>query len=219
MILVKDVKKIYELEKSQVVALDSVDMTIQKGEFAALKGPSGCGKTTLLNLIGALDIPTGGDIIIEDQNIAVMNKKKRLQFRAKNLGFIFQDFNLIPELTVYENVEIPLLISGIRHKKEKVMKVIEEVGLATHVHHRPGELSGGQRQRVSIARALVKEPPLILADEPTANLDSKTGQSIIELIQRLNKSHGITFIVATHDHFILEKIDRVIPMMDGRIMN
>ena len=218
MINLKDVKKTYLLGKKKVEALRGIDLQIEKGEFVAVKGPSGSGKTTLLNLLGALDIPDEGEIIFEGEDISKLERKKRLAFRARNLGFVFQDYNLIPELNVYENVEIPLLITNVRKRKEKIIKVIEEVGLLDHIDHRPAELSGGQRQRVSIARALVKNPPLILADEPTANLDSKTGLKIVELMQRLNKMHNITFVIATHDTSILEKIDRVVNIMDGKIM-
>jgi len=199
--------------------LKGINLQIEKGEFVAIKGPSGSGKTTLLNLLGALDIPDGGDIIFEGENISKLETQKRLGFRARNLGFIFQDYNLIPELNVYENVEIPLLIRNVKNRKEKITKVIKEVGLLSHIDHKPGELSGGQRQRVSIARALVKNPPLILADEPTANLDSKTGLTIVELMHKLNKVHNITFVIATHDAFILEKIDRIIDLIDGEIMS
>ena len=217
MINLKNVKKTYLLGKKKVEALRGIDLQIEKGEFVAVKGPSGSGKTTLLNLLGALDIPDGGEVIFEGEDISKLETKKRLAFRARNLGFIFQDYNLIPELNVYENVEIPLLITNAKKRKEKIIKVIEEVGLLDHIDHRPAELSGGQRQRVSIARALVKNPPLILADEPTANLDSKTGLKIVELMQRLNKIHNITFVIATHDTSILEKIDRVVNLMDGKI--
>lgn len=217
MIELKNIKKTYLLGKKVVEALKRINLGINKGEFIALKGPSGSGKTTLLNLLGALDMPDEGEIIFEGNDISKLDTKGRHKFRAHNLGFIFQDYNLIPELTVYENVEIPLLIANIKNRKEKILKVVEEVGLLSHVDHKPGELSGGQRQRVSIARALVKNPPLILADEPTANLDSKTGLSIIELMHNLNKVHNTTFVIATHDVFVLDKIDRVIRIIDGEI--
>jgi len=219
MIELKNVNKTYMLGKKRVKALKGINLQIEKGEFVAIKGPSGSGKTTLLNLLGALDIPDGGEIIFEGEDISKLEMKKRLGFRAHNLGFVFQDYNLIPELNVYENVEIPLLIRNAKNRKEKITKVIMEVGLLSHIDHKPAELSGGQRQRVSIARALVKNPPLILADEPTANLDSKTGLAIIKLMHKLNKVHNITFVIATHDTFILEKIDRIIDLIDGEIMS
>lgn len=218
MIALKDVSKTYRLGKKKVAALRRINFQIKEGEFVAIKGPSGSGKTTLLNLLGALDIPDEGRIVFEGEDISKLDVRKRLRFRARNLGFIFQDYNLIPELTLYENVEIPLLIRNAKNRKEKVIKVIKEVGLLSHIDHRSDELSGGQRQRVSIARALVKNPPLILADEPTANLDSKTGLKIVELMQRLNRMHNITFIIATHDSSILEKIDRVIDLIDGEVV-
>jgi len=217
LIELKNVNKNYQLGKKTVEALKGIYFQIEEGEFVALKGPSGSGKTTLLNMLGALDIPDEGEIIFKGKDIAKLNKKNRLKFRASNLGFIFQDYNLIPELTSYENVEIPLLIENVKNRKEKIIKVIEEVELLSHLEHRPEELSGGQRQRVSIARALVKNPPLILADEPTANLDSKTGLAIIDLMYKLNKSHNITFIIATHDVLALSKDDRIINLIDGKI--
>lgn len=213
----KNVKKNYKLGKKIVEALKGINLKIEKGEFVAIKGPSGCGKTTLLNIMGALDIPDEGEIIFEGKDISKLNRKKRLEFRARNLGFVFQDYNLIPELTLYENVEIPLLIKNIKDRKEKIIKVIKEVGLYDQMDHKPEELSGGQRQRVSIARALVKNPPLILADEPTANLDSKTGSQIIDLMYNLNKIHKTTFIVATHDVFVLQRIDRIVNLIDGKL--
>ncbi len=164
-------------------------------------------------------MPTEGEIIFDGIDISKLGKKERNKFRAKNLGFIFQDYNLIPELTVYENVEIPLLIANVKNRKDKILKAIEEVELLTHIDHKPDELSGGQRQRVSIARALVKSPPLILADEPTANLDSKTGSAIIELMYNLNRAHNITFIIATHDTLILEKVAKIVKLRDGEIID
>ena len=213
----KNVKKNYKLGKKNVQALRGINLKIEEGDFVAVKGPSGSGKTTLLNMLGALDIPDEGEILFNGKDISKLNSKERLKFRAKNLGFIFQDYNLIPELTLYENVEIPLLIENSKNRKEKVTKVIEDVGLLSHLEHRPEELSGGQRQRVSIARALVKNPPLILADEPTANLDSKTGMEIIELMHNLNKEYNITFLIASHDVLTLERVNRIVNLVDGEI--
>ncbi len=215
LIELRNVKKSYRLGRKSVGALRGVNLGIEKGEFVAVKGPSGCGKTTLLNLMGALDIPDEGEIIFEGKDISKLDKKKRLEFRADNLGFVFQDYNLIPELTLYENVEIPLLIKNAKDRREKIVRVIEEVGLSDQMDHKPEELSGGQRQRVSIARALVKNPPLILADEPTANLDSRTGSQIIELMHELNTIHKTTFVIATHDMQVMQKIDRVLDLVDG----
>jgi len=217
LIELKNLTKTYQLGKKSVQALRGINLQIEAGEFVALKGPSGSGKTTLLNMLGALDAPDKGEIIFQGKDISALDRKGRLKFRAQNLGFIFQDYNLIPELTLYENVEIPLLIENQKNRKEKIARVINEVGLANHIEHKPEELSGGQRQRVSIARALVKNPPLILADEPTANLDSKTGLAIIELMAALNKAHNITFVIATHDPLALSKVNRVMNLVDGEI--
>lgn len=217
MIELINVNKTYKIGKKQLKAIKNISMVIQNNEFIAIKGPSGSGKTTLLNLIGALDSPDSGQILFEGENISTMSNKQRYKFRARNLGFVFQNYNLIPELTVYENVEIPLLITNSKDRKERINSIIEKVELLSHIDHKPSELSGGQMQRVSIARALVKQPPLILADEPTANLDSKTGKNIIELMLKLNKDTNTTFIIATHDENILEKIDRVISITDSKI--
>ena len=219
MIVVKNVFKTYLVGKKKLIALKNINLNINKSEFIAIKGPSGSGKTTLLNLLGALDSPDSGQILFDGNDIAQMNSKERYLFRAQNLGFIFQHFNLIPELTVYENVEIPLLIARKKDRREKVREIVKQVGLLDHIDHKPSELSGGQMQRVSISRALVKNPPLILADEPTANLDSKTAKIIIELMHQLNKEYGTSFIIATHDEMILDNMDRIIYLMDGEIVS
>lgn len=173
-----------------------------------------------MNIIGLLDTPTEGGYLINGEELSAVNHKQRYQYRGRYLGFIFQNFNLIPELTVYENVEIPLLIAGTPAdiRRERVVKVIEEVGLGDRIKHRPNELSGGQMQRVSIARALVKNPPIIIADEPTANLDYETSLSIIKLMKQLNEEHNITFIFATHDQNLIDYMDRVVYIRDGSIV-
>lgn len=221
MIELIDIKKMYRIGATELWALKGISLKVEKGEFIAFKGPSGSGKSTLLNLIGMLDTPSSGEYIIEGQTISGTNPKKRAQYRAAYLGFIFQNFNLIPELNIYENVEIPLLIAGEKSKnrRDKVLKMVEAVGLLSHLHHKPGELSGGQMQRVAIARALVKNPPLIIADEPTANLDSKTGKEIIELMKKLNQEFQITFLFATHDETIKNFMEKIYYISDGEIVN
>lgn len=220
MIELKDVKKQYRVGASELWALNGVNLRIERGEFVAFQGPSGSGKTTLLNIIGLLDVPTTGQYLIDGKNVGNENHKKRAKYRAQYLGFIFQTFNLIPELTLYENVEIPLLIMGEKPavRRKKVLRIVEEVGLTSHLKHRPGELSGGQMQRVAIARALVKNPPIVIADEPTANLDTKTGREIVKLMKRLNREYGTTFLFATHDEKITGYMDKIYTISDGCIV-
>jgi len=215
---VKDVSKTYRLGSQTVTALADVCLTIHGGEFMAVAGPSGSGKTTLLNLIGCLDVPTSGEIAIDGEPITRLTAGRRADLRARKLGFIFQTFNLIPVLTAWENVEYPLLI----HRRggdvaERVRRALEQVGLGARARHRPSELSGGQQQRVAIARALVAEPALVLADEPTANLDSATGREIVDLMRRLNRERGTTFVFSTHDPRIMSAADRVVEISDGRL--
>ena len=215
---VKDVSKTYRLGTQTVTALADVCLTVHGGEFMAVAGPSGSGKTTLLNLIGCLDVPTSGEIAIDGEPITRLAAGRRADLRARKLGFIFQTFNLIPVLTAWENVEYPLLI----HRRggdtgERVRRALEHVGLGERARHRPSELSGGQQQRVAIARALVGEPSLVLADEPTANLDSATGREIVDLMRRLNRERNTTFIFSTHDPRIMSAADRVVEISDGRL--
>jgi putative ABC transport system ATP-binding protein len=217
-VAVTDVSKTYRLGKLTVTALAGVSLTVQAGEFLAVAGPSGSGKTTLLNLIGCLDTPTSGEIEIDGEPVGTLSPGRRADLRARKLGFIFQTFNLIPVLTAYENVEYPLLI----HRRGgdvggRVRAALAQVGLADRARHRPSELSGGQQQRVAIARALVSDPALVLADEPTANLDSHTGQDIVALMRRLNRERGTTFVFSTHDPRIMQAADRVLEISDGRL--
>ena len=217
-VAVQNVTKTYRLGKLTVTALAGVSLTVKAGEFLAVAGPSGSGKTTLLNLIGCLDTPTAGEIAIDGEPVSALSPGRRADLRARKLGFVFQTFNLIPVLTAYENVEYPLLI----HRRggdvaTRVRAALEQVGLADRARHRPSELSGGQQQRVAVARALVAEPALVLADEPTANLDSHTGHEIIELMRRLNREHGSTFVFSTHDPRIMQAADRVLEISDGRL--
>lgn len=218
--LVKDVHKHYQDGQNEIRALNGVSLEISRGEFMAFAGPSGSGKTTALNLLGCLDVPTSGDIYIEGESTAQKSKAQLSQYRRLRLGFIFQSYNLIPVLSAFENVEFPLLLtnqlSG-KERKARVEKYLERVGLKTMMHRRPGELSGGQQQRVAVARALVKEPALILADEPTANLDSKTGQEVLELMKELNRQTGATFVFSTHDALVMKYASRVIKLHDGQI--
>ncbi|MBM3224734.1 MAG: ABC transporter ATP-binding protein [Candidatus Tectomicrobia bacterium] len=218
-VMVQDVQKSYTLHTTTVRALDGVSLAVAPGEFLAIAGPSGSGKTTLLNLIGCLDTPSAGEVIIDGVCVSQLNPRQRADLRARKLGFIFQTFNLIPVLTAYENVEYPLCLQKRqRTHRSRVETALAQVGLSERAHHRPTELSGGQQQRVAIARALVTEPALVLADEPTANLDSKTGQDIIALLQRLNRERGMTCIFSTHDPRIMHAADRVVEIIDGQLV-
>lgn len=217
----QDVHKVYPLGKTEVHAVQGVSSKIQKGDFISIAGPSGSGKSTILNMLGCIDVPTDGSVIIDDVDTKDLSDKQITELRHRFIGFIFQSFNLIPVLNVYENIEFPLLLG-----KEKVSKgeksdwinyLIEEVGLSEWRNHRPNELSGGQRQRVAIARALVAKPQVILADEPTANLDSKTGEQIIELMKKVNRDQKATFIFSTHDPTIVGIADHIIRLQDGKI--
>ncbi|MFN4215915.1 MAG: ABC transporter ATP-binding protein [Brevinematales bacterium] len=225
LIEVKNAKKDYPLGKTIVHALRGVNLTVQAGDFFSIVGPSGSGKTTLLNLIGCIDHPTAGEVIIDGQNVSELSDRELTNIRLYKVGFIFQTFNLIPVLNVRENVEFPLLLMKDRagltktEIKERVEKLIEEVGLKDFIDHRPAELSGGQRQRVAIARALVTKPAIVLADEPTANLDSETGESILAIMRHLNESEHITFIFSTHNPDVLKYARRIVRLKDGLIVS
>lgn len=218
LISVENVSKVYKMDKVEIAALRNVNLDIGKGEFISLMGPSGAGKSTLLHIIGCLDNPTEGSVEIHGQKIQEMKDSELSVFRNRHIGFIFQSFNLMPVLNVYENVEYPLMIRREKVDKEKVLQTIEAVGLTDYINHRPDELSGGQRQRVAIARALVTEPDIILADEPTANLDSKTGEKIISLLLELNTKHNVTFLFSTHSDMIAKYAKRVINILDGELI-
>ena len=216
----RDVAKDYPLGKLVVQAVRGVDLTVERGEFTAIAGPSGSGKTTLLNLIGCVDVPTRGTVVVDGAATTELDDRALTNLRLHKLGFIFQSFNLIQVLTLYQNVEFPLLLQGGLSKgerKKRVESVVDEVGLTDQMTQRPNELSGGQRQRVAIARALVTKPSIVLADEPTANLDSATGRTIIELMKTINKQDLTTFIFSTHDHRVMEHADRIVKMDDGGI--
>jgi putative ABC transport system ATP-binding protein len=215
------VSKSYRLGKVEVPALRSVDLEIEKGEFTALAGPSGSGKTTLLNLIGCLDKPTQGRIFLEGRDVTRTSLDKLADLRGARLGFIFQTFNLLPILTAFENVEYPLLLSGVARKErhQRVWNWLGHVGLGSQATQRPDQLSGGQRQRVALARAMVTEPVLVLADEPTANLDSETAAQILDLLSSINCETGATFLFATHDAAIIRRARRRIGLHDGHIVS
>jgi putative ABC transport system ATP-binding protein len=215
-----DVVKEYDLGRIKVPAIRGVSLQIRAGEFSTIAGPSGRGKTTLLNLIGCVDTATSGDVVVAGKNTATLKERALTRLRLFEIGFIFQSFNLVAVLTAEQNVEFPLLLqkrTGKTERHERVSALLEKVGLGKHAHHRPGELSGGQRQRVAIARALVTRPSLVLADEPTANLDTGTGTSIIELMKQINEQDNTTFIFSTHDPGVMAHADRVIRLVDGRI--
>jgi putative ABC transport system ATP-binding protein len=221
LIEVSAVTKLFIMGSTELSALAGVSLQVSQGEFVAIAGASGSGKTTLLNLIGCLDLPTTGQIHIEGEDIARLSKDAIADLRAQKIGFVFQTFNLLPVLTALENVEYPLELLGVsraerRHRSEEALA---RVGLHKHLHHRPAELSGGQRQRVAIARALVKKPLLILADEPTANLDSKTALDILDLMRGLNRETGMTLVFTSHDPVLHSMADRVVHMGDGRILD
>jgi len=220
-VTLKDITKDYQLGKVVVSALRGISFQITAGDFVAIAGPSGSGKTTLLNLIGLIDKPSSGEIKIGEHSAHRLKSTSLGKLRQQMLGFIFQSFNLLAGLTVYENVELPLLIGGPRlsrqERKRRVTQILEEVGLSDRLRHRPQELSGGQQQRVAIARALVKRPQIVIADEPTANLDSVTGQTILSLMKRINAEYKTTFIFSTHDPAIHQMADHVIFLKDGLI--
>ena len=219
-ITLASVSKQYQLGKTTVDALKDVDLSIAQGEFVAIVGPSGSGKSTMLNLLGALDRPTTGTVTINDTEISKMTDKKLARLRRVNIGFIFQSFNLIPMLSVFSNVEFPLLLMKMKkaERREKVMDILEQVGLSSRVNHKTEELSGGQRQRVAMARALVGQPGIILSDEPTANLDSKTGEEVLDLMQELNEKNNVTLVYATHDKSIISRARRIVEILDGQLI-
>ncbi len=218
-IMSKNLSKHFHLGKTTVRALRGIDLEVLRGEYISIAGPSGAGKSTLLNMIGLLDRPTEGRIIFDEQVVTAMNDRELHRFRKQRITFIFQSFNLIPVLNAYENIEFPLLLLRVQRSERirRIEQLSDEVGIREYLKHRPDELSGGQRQRVAIARALVTKPEVVLADEPTANLDSATGNRILSLIGRLNRENSTTFIIASHDPAIWERADRVIKLVDGKL--
>lgn len=216
----RDVSKIYNTGSTELHALKGIDFTVQRGEMVGVMGPSGCGKTTLLNCLSGLDDVSGGYITIEGENIADMSDRKRTNYRARRMGFVFQVYNLLPVLSAVENVELPLLVANIKptEARERSMAALQRVGLADWAGHRPAELSGGQRQRVTIARSLVNEPAIVWADEPTGALDSTSASDIMELLKQLNQEQGLTIVLVTHDHGVGNMCDRIVRMQDGEII-
>jgi putative ABC transport system ATP-binding protein len=219
LVSLQDIRKTYLMEKVRIDALRGVSLDIDAGDFICLMGPSGSGKSTLLHIIGCIENPTSGDVIIRDKNVKKMSDASLSKFRNRHVGFIFQSFNLVSVLNVFENVEYPLMIRGGKVDRERVLEVIESVGLQDYLKHRPDELSGGQRQRVAVARALVTSPDIIIADEPTANLDSKTGGMIIELLAGLNQKSGTTFLFSTHNEAISKYAKKTMYILDGEIVS
>jgi putative ABC transport system ATP-binding protein len=217
---IRDVVKEYDLGKVKVPALRGVSLEVERGEFISIAGPSGSGKTTLLTLIGCVDTATHGVVEVAGKNTATLTERQLTNLRLDTIGFIFQSFNLVSVLTVFQNVELPLLLQGRLSgpaRRARVMELLGAVGIDTHSKHRPNELSGGQRQRVAVARALVTDPQIVLADEPTANLDSATGAAIIDLMKNLNVKKGTTFIFSTHDHRVMRHANAVVMLADGKV--
>ena len=221
LISVKGVSKVFKVGEENFTALRDINLEIDGGSFMSFVGPSGSGKTTILNLIGGLDVPTTGNIFFKNTKLSAMNRNQMAQYRRKNIGFIFQTYNLFPVYSVYENILFPLLLNGSKEKdaRERVMNIINKVGLSDQVKKRPSQLSGGQCQRVAIARALVKDPLLILADEPTANLDSKNSLQILELMSELNKQYKAAVVFSTHDEKVTRYVRREVGLEDGKIIS
>ena len=217
MITIKNVSKVYRTKTIETTALNNINLDVPKGEFLSIMGPSGCGKSTLLNIIGLLDDPSNGEIKIDNQDIRVLSQKQLSTFRNQKLGFIFQSFHLIPDLTVLDNVELPLLYrkEGSRERRRMAMEALESVGLKNRMKHFPNQLSGGQKQRVAIARAIVGKPEIILADEPTGNLDSVMGNEVMDILLNLNQEDYTTIVMVTHDENMARKTNRLIRLYDG----
>jgi putative ABC transport system ATP-binding protein len=213
-------RKTYRLGEITIEALRGIDLVVARGELVVFAGPSGCGKTTLFNLLGALDEPDSGSVLFEGSDLSRLTASERTLFLRRKVGFVFQSFNLMPVLTAYENVEYSLWIDGLglAERRRRTMEALASVGLAARMHQRPDQLSGGERQRVALARGLVHDPRVILADEPTANLDSRTGAEIVDLLARMNSERGTTFLIATHDAAIIDRSPRIVRLLDGRVV-
>lgn len=216
-----NVTKIYEQGRVKVTALDDLSLSIERGSFVALAGPSGSGKTTLLNIVGGLDVPDSGQVVVDGGALQDMTQSQLANLRLHKVGFVFQSYNLIPVLSAVENVEFVMLLQGVpsRERRERAMAILDDVGLESTYHRRPAELSGGQQQRVAVARAIVSGPSIVLADEPTANLDSKTGHGLLEMMKEMNERKEVTFIFSTHDRMVMDYARRLIQIRDGRIFN
>ncbi len=215
----KNIYKVYNETNVPVYALNGVNLEIEKGEFTAIVGPSGSGKTTLLNIIGGLDLPTEGDIFIEGTNLKSLSSRKLIDFRLHNIGFVFQAYNLIPVLTAMENTEFILELQGMpkKDREKRAVEILETVDIADKKDHKPGQLSGGQQQRVAVARALASRPKYIIADEPTANLDSKSTEELLTLMKKMNEKFETTFVFATHDQRVMDKARRIVTIEDGKV--
>ena len=216
----RDLTKVYQMGEVEVHALRGLSLKVKQGEVISIMGPSGSGKSTLMNMLGCLDQPTSGEYLLDGENVARMNDNQLADIRNRKVGFVFQSFNLLPRSTALTNVELPLRYSSKngRDRRKTALEALESVGLADRVHHRPNELSGGQQQRVALARAIVNNPSIIMADEPTGNLDTKSGSEIMELLLNLNKERGATLIIVTHDPEIAEQTERVVHILDGAVV-
>jgi putative ABC transport system ATP-binding protein len=214
---IKDLTKVYHMGEVEVHALRGLSLQVQAGELISIMGPSGSGKSTLMNVIGCLDQPTSGHYWLDGQDVSQMDDDRLADIRNRKIGFVFQNFNLLARTTALQNVELPLVYSGVRNRRQLAQAALEAVGLGDRLHHRPNELSGGQQQRVAIARALVNDPAIILADEPTGNLDSHSGTEIVAVFQQLNRERGLTVVFVTHDAQIASHTGRIIHLIDGRI--
>ena len=214
-----DITRVYTVGEVETHALRGVDLTIGEKEFTTLVGPSGSGKTTLLQLLGCLDQPTSGKVFISGKDATNMNRDQRADLRKGTIGFIFQFYALVPTLTAYENVELPMLLMGKKNHKSRVMELLDAVGIADRADHRPDQMSGGQQQRVAVARALASDPLLILADEPTANLDTENGEQVMEIMKKLNAETGTTFVFATHDPRVIKYAKRIVTLQDGLVVS
>ena len=219
LISIEDVTKVYRMGTIEVHALRGVSLDVQAGEMLAIMGPSGSGKSTLMNILGALDVPSEGSYILDGQNVGRMGQNALSEVRNRKIGFVFQSFNLLPRTSALANVELPLIYAGVTRSRKRCTAALELVGLGDRVNHHPNELSGGEQQRVAIARALVNEPTLILADEPTGNLDSVAGQEVMRIFQELNEERGITIVLVTHEQYIADHTRRIVRLQDGQVVS